>query len=115
MCKLHILWENSASWGRVAPDVQQAASPLADGLCPRADTKLKSGGLGATIQTNTQTRLSVHTHPKAHFYGVTKSVYKPLFNAIDLMTLIDMENNKVLKPFTEMSKGLFKLPFLLVL
>ena len=54
------LWENSQSWGRIAPGVQKVTSLLADGLCPRADRKLNSGGLGATIKTNTQTRAHIH-------------------------------------------------------
>lgn len=40
---------------------------------------------------------------------------KQLFNIVDLMVLIDMKNNQILKPFTEVSKGIFKLLFLLVL
>lgn len=84
-------------------NVQKVTSLLADGLCPKADKSLIQG-LGATMKTNTHT----HIHPPSTKSTFTESeniwIYMQLFHVIDLIDLIDMKNNNILKPFTQMSK-----------
>lgn len=90
--------------------MQKATWLLADGLCPRADTSWIQG-LGATMKTNTRAPAK-----SIHFHWVKKKwIYIQPFKVIDLIDLIDMKNNTILKLLTEMSKDIFKVLLILVL